>query len=198
VPPDELLTVREVAEYLKLNPQTVRNWIDAGQLAGVRVGSRRVRVRRSELDRFLAAGQPKPREAPERGATAELATALRDPARAAEAEDPAGLAGALRAVAAAAERLAVALEGGGLAPAAFRSDHRCGYGVAACCFPTIRQSGERLTDSPSLSRAAALDLTIASPERSETHSRGQRGGQPRGPGSSYPCVCRSQRGVRAA
>jgi excisionase family DNA binding protein len=52
---DEYLTVAEVAERLKLNQQTVRNWIDQGSLPAVRVG-RRVRVRRSALDSILAAG----------------------------------------------------------------------------------------------------------------------------------------------
>ncbi len=41
---------------LKLNQQTVRNMIDRGELGAVRVGKRRVRVRRSQLDAFLAAG----------------------------------------------------------------------------------------------------------------------------------------------
>lgn len=49
---DEFLTVAEVAELLKLNPQTVRNWIDQGYLPALRVG-RRVRVRRAELDELL-------------------------------------------------------------------------------------------------------------------------------------------------
>src|SRR5436305_2040245 len=38
---------------LKLNQQTVRNWIDQGSLPALRVG-RRVRIRRSDLDRVLA------------------------------------------------------------------------------------------------------------------------------------------------
>src|ERR1022692_2765481 len=53
---DSFLTVAEVAELLKINPQTIRNWIDSGQLPGVRVGARRVRVRQSDLDRFIEAG----------------------------------------------------------------------------------------------------------------------------------------------
>lgn len=52
---DEYLTVSEIAEHLKLNPQTIRNWIDQGQLPAVRIG-RRVRVRRVDLDRLLAEG----------------------------------------------------------------------------------------------------------------------------------------------
>ena len=52
----QFLTVAEIAELLKLNPMTIRNWIDAGELAAVRVGKRRVRVRQSALDAFLEAG----------------------------------------------------------------------------------------------------------------------------------------------
>ncbi len=63
---EPFLTVSEVAELLKLNQQTVRNWIDQGTLPAVRVG-RRVRIRRSDLDRLLAEGYqggtaPPPRE----------------------------------------------------------------------------------------------------------------------------------------
>jgi excisionase family DNA binding protein len=50
---DSFLTVAEVADMLKLNQQTVRNWIDQGSLPALRVG-RRVRIRRSDLDRVLA------------------------------------------------------------------------------------------------------------------------------------------------
>ncbi|MGH2882407.1 MAG: helix-turn-helix domain-containing protein [Solirubrobacteraceae bacterium] len=47
----------DVAEVLKLNPQTVRNMIDNGELGAVRVGRRRIRVRQSQLDEFLAVGE---------------------------------------------------------------------------------------------------------------------------------------------
>jgi excisionase family DNA binding protein len=40
----EFLTVAEVADLLKLNPQTIRNMIDRGDLTALRVG-RRVRIR---------------------------------------------------------------------------------------------------------------------------------------------------------
>ena len=51
---DEFLTVAEVAERLKLNQQTVRNWIDAGSLPAYRVG-RRVRVSRADFDQLVDA-----------------------------------------------------------------------------------------------------------------------------------------------
>jgi excisionase family DNA binding protein len=52
---DPFLTVAEVAELLKLNQQTVRNWIDAGSLPAVRIG-RRVRIKREDLDRIVDSG----------------------------------------------------------------------------------------------------------------------------------------------
>lgn len=52
---ESFLTVSEVADVLRLNPQTVRNWIDAGSLPAVRIG-RRVRIKKSDLDRFVADG----------------------------------------------------------------------------------------------------------------------------------------------
>ncbi len=49
------LTVAEVAGMLKLNQQTVRNWIDQGSLPALRVG-RRVRIKRSDFERIVADG----------------------------------------------------------------------------------------------------------------------------------------------
>src|SRR5437588_173571 len=60
---DSFLTVAEVAETLKLNQQTVRNWIDQGSLPAVRVG-RRVRIRRSDFDRLLEESYTAPAPAP--------------------------------------------------------------------------------------------------------------------------------------
>lgn len=51
---DEFLTVNEVARTLKLNPQTVRNWIDRDELRAV-PGPRRMRIKRED---FESAGQP--------------------------------------------------------------------------------------------------------------------------------------------
>jgi excisionase family DNA binding protein len=52
-PEESFLTVAEVADILKLNQQTVRNWIDQGSLPALRVG-RRVRIKRSDFERVLA------------------------------------------------------------------------------------------------------------------------------------------------
>jgi excisionase family DNA binding protein len=54
-PEESYLTVAEVAGMLKLNQQTVRNWIDQGSLPAVRVG-RRVRIKRSDFERVVADG----------------------------------------------------------------------------------------------------------------------------------------------
>src|SRR5204862_6693430 len=64
-PEESYLTVAEVAETLKLNQQTVRNWIDQGSLPALRVG-RRVRIRRTDFERILTesynAGAAAPRD----------------------------------------------------------------------------------------------------------------------------------------
>jgi excisionase family DNA binding protein len=51
---ESYLTVAEIAAVLKVNQQTVRNWIDQGRLPALRIG-RRVRVRRSDLEQLLNA-----------------------------------------------------------------------------------------------------------------------------------------------
>jgi excisionase family DNA binding protein len=51
----EVLTVAQVADILRLNPQTVRNWIDAGTFPAIRIG-RRVRIKRDDLEAFVKAG----------------------------------------------------------------------------------------------------------------------------------------------
>lgn len=43
------MTVAGIASILKLNQQTVRNWIDAGRLPALHIG-RRVRIRRAGFD----------------------------------------------------------------------------------------------------------------------------------------------------
>ncbi len=51
---ENLLTVEETAEKLKTHPETVRDFLRGGQLAGVKLG-RAWRVRESDLAAFVAA-----------------------------------------------------------------------------------------------------------------------------------------------
>src|SRR5437588_702753 len=109
---DEFLTVADIAELLKVNQQTVRNWVDRGELRVVRVGARRVRVRRGDFDAFLV----KRRDAGcETSDTADLGEVGEDLAQAVEqttraTSDDRDLAPALRDFAEAANRLAARLE----------------------------------------------------------------------------------------
>ncbi|MCA9261099.1 MAG: helix-turn-helix domain-containing protein [Planctomycetales bacterium] len=50
---DELLTVFEVADLLKVTPRTVRKYMANALLPVVHVSPAAVRIRRSDLDRFL-------------------------------------------------------------------------------------------------------------------------------------------------
>jgi len=54
----ELLTIKEVADRLKLNPQTVRRWVRAGLLPASRVGRRQWRVREQDLARHAGPQRP--------------------------------------------------------------------------------------------------------------------------------------------
>jgi excisionase family DNA binding protein len=59
---DELLTVAQVASDLQVVPGTVRSWIQSGALKSIRPGNgkqpgRTYRVRRADLDAFVAASQ---------------------------------------------------------------------------------------------------------------------------------------------
>jgi excisionase family DNA binding protein len=50
---DEYLTVAEAATLLKVSQATVWRWIGRGELPAYRVGQRRVRLRRDDLDRAV-------------------------------------------------------------------------------------------------------------------------------------------------
>lgn len=52
LPPDELLTIAEVAVYLKLSRRTAWRWCKAGQLPAVKIGHQ-WRVARSDLESFI-------------------------------------------------------------------------------------------------------------------------------------------------
>jgi excisionase family DNA binding protein len=55
---DPWLTLAEIAEELRVNPATVRLWVSKGQLKASRAGVRKWIVRRSDLERMLAATRP--------------------------------------------------------------------------------------------------------------------------------------------
>ena len=57
---DDLLTPRQIADYIGVTDTTVYRWIKNGQLAAVRIGGT-VRVKRTDLDRVL---NPDPTPAP--------------------------------------------------------------------------------------------------------------------------------------
>ena len=52
----DIMTVSEVAEYLRVNPQTIYRKAKAGELPVVRIG-RAIRFRRSELEAWLKGAQ---------------------------------------------------------------------------------------------------------------------------------------------
>jgi excisionase family DNA binding protein len=50
---DELLTIEQVASVLQLHPDTIRRYIREKKLKAVRISATSLRVRRSELDKFI-------------------------------------------------------------------------------------------------------------------------------------------------
>ncbi len=53
---DALLTCLEAARFLNVRPATIRTWTSRRMIASVRVGSRAVRYRRSDLERMIRQG----------------------------------------------------------------------------------------------------------------------------------------------
>jgi excisionase family DNA binding protein len=109
---EELLTVEEVADWLKVHQQSVRNWIDDGEIHAIRVGRRRVRIRRSEIERFIgidAGAQEHTAATIEPDAAQQFRSTMLDAAAKLDA-GPGDLASALFALADAARTLAVTLE----------------------------------------------------------------------------------------
>ena len=52
MPNNEIMTVEDVAKYLKLKPQTVYKWAQEGQIPGAKLG-KEWRFRRSLLDEWI-------------------------------------------------------------------------------------------------------------------------------------------------
>ena len=88
---DEFLTVKEVAERLRLHPQTVRNMIDRGELTGTRVGARRVLVSEPDLEQFLSEGRRITRKSPGRVAFEEASKTAMKAIRSRDPEAPSAL-----------------------------------------------------------------------------------------------------------
>ena len=55
--PEDVVTVADIARILKLNSQTVRNWIAGGSLPAMHVG-RRVRVRWGDVEAMMKPAGP--------------------------------------------------------------------------------------------------------------------------------------------
>ncbi len=54
---EEVLTVDEVARYLRVHPMTVQRWCRSGDLPAAKIG-RAYRIKRGDLDRWWAEHQP--------------------------------------------------------------------------------------------------------------------------------------------
>jgi excisionase family DNA binding protein len=50
---EEMLTVQEVAQQMKVSERTVRNWIDKEGLVAFPIGKRGYRIARSDLNAFI-------------------------------------------------------------------------------------------------------------------------------------------------
>ena len=54
--PDALLTIKQVATILGCSTRTVSRYVERGQLIQIKLEMRSVRIRQSELDRFIDSG----------------------------------------------------------------------------------------------------------------------------------------------
>lgn len=49
----EIMTPRQVAEYVKVHQKTVYDWINSGDLNILKLGPRSIRIRKTDVDDFL-------------------------------------------------------------------------------------------------------------------------------------------------
>lgn len=62
---DRRLTVSEIAEYFRVDPESVRRWLREGKLLGINLGrGPGWRIRLGDLELFIADRHTKPGEAP--------------------------------------------------------------------------------------------------------------------------------------
>ena len=54
--PDQLLALKDVAKRLNCSKRTARRLVDAGKIDRIMIGNRSLRVKESELERFLSEG----------------------------------------------------------------------------------------------------------------------------------------------
>lgn len=47
--PERLLTIKETANWIRVHPGTIRRWIKDGSLPAVRVGKRKIAIRRQAV-----------------------------------------------------------------------------------------------------------------------------------------------------
>jgi excisionase family DNA binding protein len=52
---EEVYTVQEVAQNLKVSERTVRNWIESGELPAFPIGKRGYRISKADLQTFIDA-----------------------------------------------------------------------------------------------------------------------------------------------
>ena len=50
---EQLHTVNEVAVILRVHPKTIYRWIEAGTMRAVRIGTRALRIKGSEVERRM-------------------------------------------------------------------------------------------------------------------------------------------------
>ena len=55
---DDIMTIKEVAEKLKVSDRTVRNWIESGKLSAYRFGLQ-YRITKASFDEFIKKSEVK-------------------------------------------------------------------------------------------------------------------------------------------
>lgn len=57
LPEEQFLTVKEVADLLRVTRQAVHNWIRQGKLDAIKLGDRTLRIPAVAVERFIAEGR---------------------------------------------------------------------------------------------------------------------------------------------